>query len=72
LGLSTDEIDPAPRAAPWPILGRSGPAAENLAGMRVYVEKDLETALRIAEAAGLDTGALGEVARRFAEAGAEN
>jgi hypothetical protein len=40
--------------------------------MRVYVEKDLETALRIAEAAGLDTGALGEVARRFAEAGAEN
>ena len=47
------------------ILGRNGQAADNLANMRIYVEKDVATALRIAEAMGLDTGAVGEVARQF-------
>lgn len=54
------------------ILGRNGRAAENLAGMRIYVEKDVETALRIAGTAGLDPGAVGEVARRFSEGPAGN
>jgi hypothetical protein len=34
--------------------------------MRIgWTEKDVATALRIADAIGLDTGAVGEVARRF-------
>ena len=54
------------------ILGRDGRAADNLAGMRIYVEKDVETALRIAEAAGVDCGAVGEVARRFSGSASTN
>ncbi|CAN7320300.1 NAD(P)-dependent oxidoreductase [Phenylobacterium sp. LjRoot219] len=43
---------------------------DDLSSMRKYVEKDVETALRIAAAAGLDLKSVGEVARSFAEPGA--
>lgn len=52
------------------ILGARPGAPDDLSSMRKYVEKDVETALRIAEAAGLDLKSVGMVAAGFADAGA--
>jgi 3-hydroxyisobutyrate dehydrogenase len=49
------------------IIGRDGRVARNLDAMRIYLEKDIATALGGAEAAGLDLGILGTVARNFGQ-----
>jgi len=49
------------------ILGRAGKVEANLANMRIYVEKDVATALASAENAGLDLKAVGDLARSFAD-----
>jgi len=48
------------------MLGARPAAPDDLSSMRRYVEKDVETALRIAAAAGLDLKSVGQVARSFA------
>lgn len=50
------------------LLGARPGAPDDLSTMRKYVEKDVETALRIAEAAGLDLKSVGAVAGAFCEA----
>ena len=51
------------------ILGARPAAPDDLSTMRRYVEKDVQTALRIAKAAGLDLKSVGEVAQSFAADG---
>jgi 3-hydroxyisobutyrate dehydrogenase-like beta-hydroxyacid dehydrogenase len=47
------------------ILGARPGAPDDLSSMRKYVEKDVETALRIAAGAGLDLKSVGQVAQSF-------
>lgn len=51
------------------LLGARPGAPDDLSSMRQYVEKDVETALRIAAASGLNLKSLGAVAASFADAG---
>lgn len=53
------------------ILGARPDAPDDLSTMRKYVEKDVETALRIAQAAGLDLKSVGETAQSFAARGSQ-
>ncbi len=48
------------------IVGARGQVSDNLARMRIYVEKDVATALRIAASAGIDLGMLGSLCTGYA------